>query len=179
MRKELLANVKQNKKAILFVLSMLGIYFALQFTYDYGISPNTTVDSKLIGLIISQAESILQFAGYELLSPDPQYGSHMGIKDTSGVVIGNPCDGLSLFILFTSFLLVFSGKWWFKIIYILLGVGLIHFLNVLRVVALALIVKYSPESLDFHHSYTFTLFIYSIIFLVWMLRIKVYSRWKI
>ena len=177
--KDLLANLKQNKKAILFVVSMLGIYLALQFLYDYVISPNTEVDSKLIGLIISQSESILQVLGFELLAPNPIYTAHMGIKDTVGVVIGNPCDGLSLFILFTSFLVVFSGKWWFKIIYILLGIGLIHILNVLRVVALALIVKYSPESLDFHHSYTFTLFIYSIIFLVWMLRIKIYSKWKV
>ena len=177
--KDLLANLKQNKKAILFVVSMLGIYLALQFLYDYVISPNTEVDSKLIGLIISQSESILQVLGFELLAPNPIYTAHMGIKDTVGVVIGNPCDGLSLFILFTSFLVVFNGKWWFKIIYILLGIGLIHILNVLRVVALALIVKYSPESLDFHHSYTFTLFIYSIIFLVWMLRIKIYSKWKV
>ncbi|MFT6167653.1 MAG: exosortase family protein XrtF [Vicingaceae bacterium] len=177
--KDLLANLKQNKKAILFVVSMLGIYLALQFLYDYVISPNTEVDSKLIGLIISQSESILQVLGYELLAPNPIYTAHMGIKDTVGVVIGNPCDGLSLFILFTSFLVVFSGKWWFKVIYILLGVGLIHFLNVFRVVALAIIVKYYPETLDFHHSYTFTLFIYSIIFLVWMLRIKIYSKWKV
>lgn len=177
--KDLLANLKQNKKAILFVVSMLGIYFALQFLYDYIISPYTSVDSKLIEIIISQAEGILVSMNYELLISNPIYENHMGITATSGVIIGNPCDGLSLFILFTSFLVVFSGKWWFKIIYILLGVGLIHFLNVFRVVALAIIVKYYPETLDFHHSYTFTLFIYSIIFLVWMLRIKVYSKWKL
>ncbi|MBL4708354.1 MAG: exosortase family protein XrtF [Flavobacteriales bacterium] len=179
MIKELLVNLKQNKKAILFVVSMLGIYLILQAIYDYGVSPNTSVDSNLIDLIISQAEGILQLMGYELLTPDPAYGSHMGIKNTSGVVIGNPCDGLSLFILFTSFLIIFSGKWWFKLIYIILGIGLIHLLNVFRVVSLALIVEYSPESLDFHHSYTFTLFIYSIIFMFWMLRIKIYQRKKI
>lgn len=174
--KDLLLNLKKNKKAIVFVASMLGVYLFFQSLYDYVISPNTSVDAALIELIISQSEGILQFLGYELLTPNPMYTDHMGIKDTAGVIIGTPCDGLSLFILFTSFLLVFSGKWWFKIIYILLGIGLIHFLNVLRVVALALVVKYSPESLDFHHSYTFTLFIYSIIFLVWMLRIKLYQK---
>ena len=158
---------------------MLGIYIALQTLYDYVISPYTSVDANLIDLIISQSEGILQWMGYELRTPNPIYTDHMGVKDTPGVIIGTPCDGLSLFILFTSFLLVFSGKWWFKIIYVLLGVGLIHSLNVLRVVALALVVKYSPESLDFHHSYTFTLFIYSIIFLVWMMRIKIYSRRKV
>lgn len=176
MIKDLLASLKQNKKAILFVVSMLGIYLTLQLIYDYGVSPNTSIDANLIDLIISQAESILQVMGFQILEPDPIYKAHMGIKGTSGVVIGNPCDGLSLFILFTSFLIVFSGKWWFKLIYIGLGIGLIHLLNVLRVVALALIVYYSPESLDFHHSYTFTLLIYSIIFAFWMLRIKIYQR---
>ena len=177
--RDILVKLKQNKKAILFVVSMLGVYLTLQLLYDYVISPYTEIDSRLIGLIISQAEGVLVYMNYELLIPNPIYDNHMGIASTSGVIIGNPCDGLSLFILFTSFLLVFSGKWWFKIIYILIGIGLIHFLNVFRIVALALLVKYYPESLDFHHSYTFTLFIYSIIFLVWMLRIKVYSKWKL
>lgn len=176
MFNEFLTTLKENKKAIIFVASMLGIYLALQSIYDYGISPNTQIDSSLIDLIISQSEGLLQLMGYELLIPDPTYENHMGIAETSGVVIGNPCDGLSLFILFTSFLIVFSGKWWFKVLYILLGIVLIHLLNVLRIVALALIVKYSPQSLDFHHSYTFTLLIYSIIFAVWMLRIKIYQK---
>src|SRR5690606_9841133 len=104
---------------------------------------------------------------------------HMGIEGTLGVVIGNPCDGLSLFILFSAFLIVFEGKWWFKAIFIIVGIVLIHFLNVVRVIALAVIVKYSPESLDFHHSYTFTLFVYLCIFLLWMLRIKIYKLKKI
>ena len=141
MVKDLLASLKQNKKAILFVVSMLGIYLVLQAIYDFGISPNTEVDANLIQLIISQAEGILQVMDYELLTPDPTFDAHMGIKDTSGVVIGNPCDGLSLFILFTSFLIVFSGKWWFKLIYILLGVGIIHLLNVFKLVLCFFILK--------------------------------------
>ena len=176
---KIISELKQNKGAIFFIAKMLGIYFLLQVTYDKLLSPNTTIDSWLIDLIISQVEWILTTLDYALLIPDPQYTSHLGIFGTSGVVVGNPCDGLSLFILFASFLMVFNGKWWFKLIYIVLGIGLIHFLNVLRVLALALIVKYSPESLDFHHSYTFTLFIYLIIFLFWMLRIKIYQKKKI
>ena len=58
---------------------------------------------------------------------------------------------------------------------ILLGIGLIHALNVSRVVALALIVVYAPDQLDFHHSYTFTLFVYGVVFLLWILRIKIYK----
>ena len=155
---------------------MLAIYLIFQGFYDYYLSPNTSLDSNLIQLIISQTESLLTWMGYDLLIADPQYTAHLGIANTSGVVVGNPCDGLSLFILFASFLIVFKGKIWFKILYICFGVLTIHFLNVARVFALTLIVKYSPESLDFHHSYTFTLIIYLVIFLMWMLRIKVYKK---
>lgn len=176
MLKELFNQFKQNKQSIFFISKIIVLYIALQAFYNFWLSPYTPVDRKLIGLIISQAEWLLTQMGYELLTPNPSYTSHMGVEGSSGVVIGNPCDGLSLFILFVSFLIAFKGKWWFKLIYISFGIAIIHFLNVLRVLALALIVVYSPESLDFHHSYTFTLFIYLIIFLLWMLRIRIFRR---
>lgn len=176
MTNNLITDLKKNKQAIFFVAKMLGLYLALQLFYDYYLSPNTSLDKNLIHLIISQVESILTWLGYDLLIPNPQYSSHLGIANTSGVVVGNPCDGLSLFILFASFLVIFQGKIWFKFLYISIGILAIHFLNVFRVLALALIVKYSPSSLDFHHSYTFTLFIYLVIFLLWMLRIKIFKK---
>ncbi|MEX2379242.1 MAG: archaeosortase/exosortase family protein, partial [Vicingaceae bacterium] len=126
--------------------------------------------------IIDTAEYGLVLLGYDLIASNSLYQYHMGIANTSGVIIGNPCDGLSLFILFTAFVAVFKGKWWFKAIFILLGILLIHILNVIRVIGLALVVKYAPDSLDFHHSYTFTLFVYAFIFLLWMFRIKVYQK---
>ena len=168
-----------NKTAVLFVAKMLVIYLALQGVYDYILSPYTAIDSKLIHSIIASSEDILKALGYEVIeSSNSIYQYHFGIQGTSGVVIGNSCDGLSLFILFTAFLLVFRGKWWFKILFTILGILLIHLLNVIRVVALALIVKSYPESLDFHHSYTFTLFVYGCIFLLWMFRIKIYQQKK-
>lgn len=176
MLKKLNVEVKNNKKPILFIARMLGLYLILQFLYDYIISPYTEVDARLINSIIATAESGLELLGYDLLPSNSLYTYHMGIKGTSGVIIGNPCDGLSLFILFTSFIIVFKGKWWFKTLFTFLGIILIHLLNVGRVMALAIIVKYYPETLDFHHSYTFTLFVYACIFLLWVLRIKVYQK---
>lgn len=174
--KNLLKLIKKNKKALTFVFSLLVIYLGLQGLYDYLLSPYTNVDRWLINGIIKNAEWGLTLLGYELLQPNGIYQYHMGIQGTSGVVIGNPCDGLSLFILYTAFVLVFKGKWWIKLIFIIPGILLIHFLNVLRVIALAMIVKYYPDSLDFHHSYTFTLLVYAFIFLLWMARIKFYKK---
>jgi exosortase family protein XrtF len=179
MKEKLSEWLKSNGKPISFVLKMLGIYLSLQLFYDYVISPHTALDFWLINSIIDTAEFGLETLGYNLIPKNSLYQYHMGIEGTTGVVIGNPCDGLSLFILYSAFLLVFKGKWWVKLLFVALGIILIHFLNVIRVIGLALVVKYSPESLDFHHSYTFTLFVYLFIFLLWMLRIKFFQLKKI
>ena len=178
MKQKLLSFYNANKEAILFVVKLIGLYLILQGFYDYILSPYTEIDSWLINGIISTAEWGLSTLGFDLLHSNQLYQYHMGIAGTSGVVIGNPCDGLSLFILYTAFVMVFKGKWWMKFLFIVPGILLIHFLNVGRVMALALIVKYYPDSLDFHHSYTFTLFVYACIFGLWMLRIKFYQKQK-
>lgn len=179
MKEKLSEWLKSNGKPISFVLKMLGVYLGLQLFYDYVIIPYTSLDFWLINSIIDTAELGLKALGYNLIPKNSLYQYHMGIEGTTGVVIGNPCDGLSLFILYSAFLLVFKGKWWIKLLFVSFGIILIHFLNVIRVIGLALVVKYSPESLDFHHSYTFTLFVYLFIFLLWMLRIKFFQIKKI
>jgi len=176
MLKEFGKQFKKNRAPIIFMLKLLGLFGFLTALYELYIIPHTDLDSKLIAVLISQAETILTVLGYELLEANPVWTSHFGIINTSGVVIGNPCDGLSLFILYVSFIAVFKGKWWFKIGSILFGVAFIHFLNLIRIVALALIVRYYPTWLDFHHSYTFTLIVYASIFFIWYLRINIYQR---
>jgi len=179
MSNTILKEFHRNRKAIFFVLKLIGSYLLLQLFYDYVLSVYTGLDHWLINTIINTAEGGLQLLGYELLPTNSMYQYHMGIAGTIGIVIGNPCDGLSLFILYTAFIAVFKGKWWLKSIFIGVGILLIHFLNVIRVIALAMVVKYYPETLDFHHSYTFTLFVYLFIFLLWVWRIKIYQQHKV
>lgn len=171
--------VIENKKPVAFIVKMLVIYLGLQLFYDHILTPYTQVDFWLINSIIDAAEYGLVVLGYDLIPSNSLYQYHMGIANTTGVVIGNPCDGLSLFILFTAFIAVFKGKWWFKAIFIISGILLIHLLNVIRIIGLAMVVKYYPDTLDFHHSYTFTLFVYSFIFILWMIRIKIYQKKKV
>tara|TARA_R110002049_G_scaffold41162_9_gene124386 strand:- start:5209 stop:5748 length:540 start_codon:yes stop_codon:yes gene_type:complete len=169
------AVLRKNKSGVIFMLKMVGFYGALLGVYEWYLSPYTNIDYLLIQQIISQGEWVLQTLGYEILPSSAFEPNLMGIVNTSGVIIGGPCDGLSLFILYSTFVLAFTGKWWMKGISIIIGIGVIHILNVLRVVALAMVVMYAPDQLDFHHSYTFTLFVYGVVFALWMLRIKVYQ----
>jgi exosortase family protein XrtF len=178
MLTKLAATYRENIQGFNFILKMVLVYAFFAAIYEWVLSPYTNIDHSLINIIINQSEWLLEQLGYDLLNNSSNTDHLMGIKGSSGVIIGGPCDGLSLFILYSTFIISFKGAWWSKSISIILGVGLIHCLNVLRVMALALIVVYAPDQLDFHHSYTFTLFIYGIVFGMWMIRIKVYQWTK-
>lgn len=93
-----------------------------------------------------------------------------------GVWVGDECNGFKLFSIFTIFILAFPGAGKQKLWFIPLGIILIHLANVIRVVLLVWSIKFYPESLDFNHKYTFTIFVYSIIFILWWWWAKKISR---
>jgi exosortase/archaeosortase family protein len=62
-----------------------------------------------------------------------------------------------------------------KMVVTLLGIIIIHFVNVLRITALAIIVKVNPDWLYFNHNYTFTIVVYSFVFLLWWIWAKKYA----
>lgn len=171
--------INENKAALVFIAKLAAVFLVLYLFYEEFLSVYTSANSDLIALIMQHSEKLLVLLGYELLQSNGFYQYHIGIANTSGVVIGDPCNGMSLFVLYTSFILVFKGKWWFKLISILVGIFSIYLLNVIRIVALCIVVKYNPESLQFHHSYTFTLLVYAFIFMLWVFRIKIYQRKRI
>jgi exosortase family protein XrtF len=105
-------------------------------------------------------------------------GTHQTVLCIAGetmVGVGNPCNGLELFALFAGFIICFPGKFKAKLWFIPLGMIIIHFANVIRTFALALIQLKAPQYLEFNHHYTFTVIVYSIIFLLWMWWVNRYS----
>jgi exosortase/archaeosortase family protein len=73
---------------------------------------------------------------------------------------------------FALFVIAFPGSVKKKLWFIPLGIVIIHFANVLRVIGLAAINYVAPQYLEFNHTYTFTILVYGIIFLLWMWWVK-------
>lgn len=92
---------------------------------------------------------------------------YVTLNGNNAVYIGTPCNGFEFFNLFICFVLAFPSKWVHKLWFIPLGVVAIHFLNIIRVSALALNWHFSKGTLDFNHKYTFVLFVYGLLFLLW------------
>jgi len=146
-----------------------ALYLSWFLLYELFIKPHTSIDEKLIGVIISHADFILKITGfttYRAVEEDDM--QLLGIDGAHPIWIGTPCNALTLFAFFSLFIIAFPGNLKQKLWFIPLGILIIHLANLVRVVGLVLISFYRPEYLEFNHTYTFTVFVYAIIFALWM-----------
>ena len=166
---------KQNA-FIRFVFTAGFLYLILYFIYQFIVKKYTFYDQKFIGSIIYVANFILKGIGYTTFTvlQDRDYQT-IGIDGSNGVWIGSNCNAITLFSLFSVFIIAYPGRIKDKLWFIPLGILVIHFLNIMRVIALVLIARYYPHTLNFNHTYTFTFLVYSIIFLLWMVWVNKYS----
>jgi exosortase/archaeosortase family protein len=162
--------IRQKNLWIFFVkLAFLGglwlIIEASQVLHTSGL--NDWVIKNLIFL----SEHILTFLGFDMFSKNDV----VGIVGSSGVQIGAPCNALDLMALFLGILILLPGKTAGKILYSVIGILFIHILNLMRVLALIIILDVKPGWLAFNHNYTFTLSMYIVIFLAWVWWINRFS----
>ena len=161
-----------NEPIVKFLAFGFALYISWFALYEWWIHPMRWVDLLVIDNTIDSSRMFLSWMGYATeISGD----RIMRIPGTPGLFIGDSCNGISLFALFSIFIISFPGKLISKIIFIPAGILAIHFLNVLRVVLLAMIETYSYSWTEFNHTYTFTLLIYAFIFLMWLYWINKFS----
>ena len=157
-----------DKALVRFLINAFIIYILWYVVYVLWLHPRTKLDLLVINNLISISSAILVFFNYNLIDyPYRENIRTMGIDGSHGLWIGDPCNGLTLFALFAGFILAYPGKIKWKLLYIPLGLITIHLLNVLRIIGLSLITYYKPQYLDFNHTYTFTMIVYSYVFFLW------------
>ncbi len=162
--------IAQNRSLVVFLgwgffLLLLWVVFATFFhpqlmaLHYYIIIPQTKISGWLLELI--------GYHAFVHFPPGQQVG-RIVVEGVAGVLIGSGCSGLELFVIFAGFILLFRGKAKNKLWFLPLGLLLILVLNIIRISALALILYYAPEYMDFNHKYTFVIMVYGAIFLLWL-----------
>ncbi|MFB6258591.1 MAG: exosortase X [Flavobacteriales bacterium] len=154
-----------------FIVLAVILYLSWYLLYELAIHPWGKLDRLVIENLILLAGLVLKGLGYELIPSPPEDVNirTIGIDGTHGLWIGDPCNGLTLFALFSIFVIAYPGPIRKKAWFIPLGLLSIHLLNVLRIVALSIIVSYDYAYLDFNHNYTFSIIVYGYVFLLWYL----------
>lgn len=171
----------RHQPVLLFLLKAFGLYVLWYILYEIWLHPQGKMDLLLIDNLIFLSSGILELLGFRLIE-QPLYNEAirtMGIDGSHGVWIGDPCNGLTLFALFTGFIIAYPGPLIRKLIYIPIGIIIIHFMNVLRIVSLSVITLYAPEYLEINHTYTFTILVYTCVFILWIIWTNKFSKTKI
>ena len=85
------------------------------------------------------------------------------------VVVGAPCDGLVLYVLLAGFVMAYPGPGARRLWFVPLGIAGLWVLNVIRIMALAINHRYSPETFEFDHHYAFSAVAYAALGGLWWL----------
>lgn len=85
------------------------------------------------------------------------------------------CNGISVIILFISFVVAFSGKWKPTLFFVLGGSLIIYGLNVVRIAALCVLMYHFPKQEQLLHSVVFPLSIYGFVFVLWVIWVNKFS----
>ena len=158
----------KNNPYFRFTFFAILLYVLWYVLYEAWIHPSGLWDKYIINSLVDIANWMLRAFGFTTFDASPGDPIRTaGIDGTTGVWIGDPCNGFSLFALFLIFMIAYPGPWKQKLWYIPLGLVLIHLVNAMRVAALAYILKVNWHYLEFNHNYTFTIIVYGFVFILW------------
>jgi exosortase family protein XrtF len=127
--------------------------------------------------VAHQTEDLLLLFGQDASTlPHPTQPSvklFLNDKFLARVVEG--CNAMSVMILFMAFVIAFKGKLKHTILFVLVGILVIHILNVLRIALLTIALYHYPEYEHILHGVIFPLFIYGVVFGLWVLWVQKFS----
>ena len=172
----MLQKLKQNKFQY-FIIKAALLYGSCYFLYEFILKRLTKGDQLFVRQIINLCTWIFDIMGYKTFaSKEVNDFQVFGIDGSNGVWIGGPCNGITLMFLFAIFVIAYPGNVKNKLWYVPLGILIVHTINIIRIIALALIAKYDYTYLDFNHTYTFTFLAYSAVFGLWMIWVNKLSN---
>ena len=163
---------KSNKFIIIFLIKAIGLYLIWYLVYDLWLKKVGVLDNMVIDNLVYLAVNFLELFDYILYVDYHKVGIHGAYPS---VIVGTGCNALELFALFSGFILIFEGSWKHKLWFIPLGVIIIHLLNVIRILALIFSGTISKSLLEFNHKYTFTIVMYIVTFIGWMIWVKYFA----
>lgn len=167
---------------ILFIVKFIAVYFLLLLAYNYYLSfyiPHNIPDpfSSWVGKCTAALANV--FGLEATLANDkvaPWVWIYLSQKRTA--YINEGCNAISIMIIFAAFIVAFSTTIKNTFSYILVGLIVILFMNVVRITMMSYIVRYHKEYTKPAHDYLFPAIIYGTIFLLWMIWVRYFVKRK-
>lgn len=159
-------------------------YFVLFGVYSFYLKRSQQKEvfktASITTLVADQSVAILKFFNFDVYKE--QHKEELSIKliidgkYTARVIEG--CNSISIIILFIAFIIAFSASIKATTLYILFGSFLIYTINLLRIAFLTVMIAEYPEYQEFLHGIVFPAIIYGITFLLWIIWVNKFSKFK-
>ena len=168
--------LKKYKPTIVFLLKFILINAVLTQAYSMFLDSFESTDSFTYE-VSRESSSLANFIGYDsYIEQNVDEASIRFVLDNVyRVKIVEGCNGLAVMILFLSFIVAFGGKLLDMLIFIPLGILLIHASNIIRLVFLVYIYVYHYDQADAFHDYIFPAIIYGMVFVLWVVWVNYFA----
>jgi exosortase family protein XrtF len=176
----LISILKEYKPFLLFLAKFFLSYLVLTMVYNFYLSHFDADKFETDGftnLVSRQVVQTLHFVDDEVFSEPNLTEASVNVfykqKWVARIIEG--CNALSVIILFVSFVVAFSGKWKPTVVFILVGIALVHVFNVVRIATLCMAIYHLPAYSKFLHDVMFPLVIYGLVFILWIVWVNKFS----
>ncbi len=182
--------VKTNKQMILFVARVAIIYLVWKFLSWFLGEEKIPLDERIWPWLSTGWESFNDSMRIVILNATKLWFDIFGMSSEivnnyqlwvhgyAIIGVGNYCLAIQLWLFFAALICSYPGKWINKLWFSALGIFLINFINVFRLIAVVYAAHYYPKYIQFNHDYVFNVIIYIFTFFMWMWWVKKLSGVK-
>jgi exosortase/archaeosortase family protein len=93
-------------------------------------------------------------------------------QNGAGLILNDSCSGIKQIMQFAILMLIFPGPWKHKAWFIPLGMIIVHFTNVLRIILLTVVAEHWPANVKYAHDNWLRIMFYVVIFALWLLWVE-------
>ena len=148
----LINKLNPSTRFLVFFIPLVLTWF-ISYHFIYGITFINVEHDILTSfsvILAKQANFLLELLGFETnieIHGDMVVSKILKYKYQHGVWIGEPCNGIKIFGVFSIFILCLKSKWINKFLFIPVGIFILHLLNVIRVASLTYISAVKTKNL--------------------------------
>ena len=171
------------KLVIRFVVLFLGTYFLL--TLLYALYLHLSKDGAyppdyFTNLVAKQSGTLINGFGYDanVIPHETRPTMKLFVEGQYLAQIIEGCNAISIIILFVAFVVAFAQRFRKSLFFILAGAVIIYTINILRIAVLTIALYRYPDYEHILHGVVFPGIIYGIVFLLWMLWVRIVSKGK-
>lgn len=165
------------KPSLIFLGRFVAIYFLCNLLYGAYVSAYKSRPDPITIHTTHQASRLISFAGWETTTEDNKLRpSTFVVHDGRRILsVYEGCNGVNVVIIFVAFVIAFGPLRIVTLWFLTGGIVLIYLVNLARIWFLFFVSLELPNYLYFTHKYLFTGMIFLVVFVLWILWVRLAS----